>query len=297
MKKISEKKKDMLFGYALLIPTFAVFALVILYPIIHGIVMSFCDYTFFTVNKSPEWNNFGNYKAIFENGFLSQLWNTIVFTAGTVVLELLIGMGIALLLNAEIKGRSALRSLFLMPWTIPSIVVALLWSWLFQPQYGIINYILESLGLVGPNQEWIQNPDTAMIAVIIACVWRQMPYMLVMILAALQGVRQDLVEAAAIDGADSIQIFFKIKLPAIKIVLGTTIMTCVMSSFQQFTIIYNMSAGGPLGKTTTMSIAAYKEAFTNYNLGTGAAIGVIWLLILGTAISIFNIKSKRFDEE
>ena len=298
LARLDEHRKDVLFSYLLLFPTLFVFALVVLYPILNGIVMSFFDYTFFTVNKSPQWNNFDNYKTIFQNGFASQLWHTLVFTVGTVLLELVVGMGIALLLSANIKGRNTLRSVFLMPWTIPSIVVALLWSWLFQAQYGVINYVLNGLGLLeNPNQEWIQNPDTAMLAVIIAVAWRQTPYMLVMILAGLQSVRQDLIEAAAIDGASNTRIFFKIKLPAIKTVLGTTIITCIMSSFQQFTIIYNMSRGGPLGKTTTMSIAAYREAFTNYNLGAGAAIGVIWLIILGVGITIYNTKSKRFDNE
>ena len=294
--RLTERHKDVLFGYGLLLPALAVMALVILYPIINAIAMSFCDYTFFTVNKDPQWNNFANYKKIFKDDFLEHLLHTVIFTIGTVSLELVIGMGIALLLNAKIRGRNALRSLFLMPWTIPSIVTALLWSWLFQAQYGIINYVLDFFGLIeNPNMEWLQNPNTSMLTVVIAVVWRQTPYMLVMILAGLQSVRQDLVEAAALDGANGAQIFLKVKLPAIKSVLGTTIITCIMSSFQQFTIIYNMTSGGPMGTTTTMSIAAYKQAFTSYDLGAGAAIGVIWLIILSVGVSIYNVKSKRFD--
>lgn len=295
---LTERKKDVLFSYGLLFPALAVMALVILYPILNAIAMSFCDYTFFTVNKNPQWNDFGNYKKIFDDDFSIHLWHTVLFTLGTVTLELIIGMGIALLLNTRIRGRNALRSLFLMPWTIPSIVTALLWSWLFQAQYGIINYVLDFFGLIqNRNMEWMQNPDTSMLTVIIAVVWRQTPYMLVMILAGLQSVRQDLIEAAALDGANGAQIFWHVKIPAIKSVLGTTIITCIMSSFQQFTIIYNMTNGGPMGTTTTMSIAAYKQAFTSYDLGAGAAIGVIWLIILSVGVSIYNVKSKRFDNE
>lgn len=294
---LTEKRKDMLFGYALLAPTFAIFAIVVLFPILNGVLMSFCNYTFFTLDN-PHWNRFENYKYIFNNGFLKYLWHTIVFTVATVSIELLIGMSVALLLNSNIKGRSLFRSLYLMPWVIPSIVTALLWSWFFQPQYGTINYILNSFGLLKKaNMVWLQAPSRAMFTVIAGVVWRQTPYMLVMILAGLQSVKQELIEAAAIDGASSTAIFFKIVLPSIKMVLGTTIITCVMSSFQQFTIIYNMTAGGPLNATTTLSIAAYKLAFTKYDLGAGAAIGVIWMVLLGTIISIFNIKSKRFDGE
>ncbi len=294
---LNERTKDVLFGYGLLLPTFIVFAIVILYPIISAVIRSFCNYTFMTVNKPLEWNDFANYKKVFKDGFLSQLWTTVKFTTGTVGIELVLGMGIALLLNSRIRGRNALRSVFLMPWCIPSIVTALLWSWLFQAQYGIINYVLYGLGLISnPNAEWVLNPSTSLGVVTVAVVWRQTPYMLVMILAGLQSINHDLIEAASIDGANSVQSFWHITLPGIKVVLGNTIITCVMASFQQFTIIYNMTAGGPLGKTTTLSIAAYKQAFTQLDLGAGSAIGVIWMMILGAGISLYNAKTKRFDE-
>lgn len=293
---ISERAKDILFGYGLLLPTFIVFFVVILYPIISAVIRSFCDYTFLTVNKPLRWNDFANYRTILKNGFLTQLWTTIRFTFGTVAIELILGMSIALLLNSKIRGRNALRSVFLMPWCIPSIVTALLWSWLFQAQYGIINYVLYALGFISnPNAEWVLNPDTSGV-VTIAVVWRQTPYMLVMILAGLQSINHDLVEAASLDGANSFRVFWHIMLPGIRVVLGNTIITCIMASFQQFTIIYNMTAGGPLGKTTTLSIAAYKQAFTQLDLGAGSAIGVMWMMILGVGISIYNTKTKRFDE-
>lgn len=267
------------------------------YPIISAVIRSFCDYTFLTVNKPLKWNDFANYKTIFKNGFLTQLWTTMKFTVGTVGIELVLGMSIALLLNTKIRGRNALRSVFLMPWCIPSIVTALLWSWLFQAQYGIINYVLYGLGLISnPTAEWVLNPSTSLGVVTIAVVWRQTPYMLVMILADLQSINHDLVEAASIDGANSFRVFWHITLPGIRVVLGNTIITCIMASFQQFTIIYNMTAGGPLGKTTTLSIAAYKQAFTQLDLGAGSAIGVIWMMLLGAAIAIYNMKTKRFDE-
>ena len=294
---ISERAKDILFGYGLLLPTFIVFFVVILYPIISAVIRSFCDYTFLTVNKPLRWNDFANYRTILKNGFLTQLWTTIRFTFGTVAIELILGMSIALLLNSKIRGRNALRSVFLMPLCIPSIVTALLWSWLFQAQYGIINYVLYALGFISnPNAEWVLNPDTSLGVVTIAVVWRQTPYMLVMILAGLQSINHDLVEAASLDGANSFRVFWHIMLPGIRVVLGNTIITCIMASFQQFTIIYNMTAGGPLGKTTTLSIAAYKQAFTQLDLGAGSAIGVMWMMILGVGISIYNTKTKRFDE-
>ena len=221
---LTERAKDVLFGYGLLLPTFLVFSIVILYPIISAVIRSFCDYTFLTVNKPLKWNDFANYKTIFKNGFLTQLWTTMKFTVGTVGIELVLGMSIALLLNTKIRGRNALRSVFLMPWCIPSIVTALLWSWLFQAQYGIINYVLYGLGLISnPTAEWVLNPSTSLGVVTIAVVWRQTPYMLVMILAGLQSINHDLVEAASIDGANSFRVFWHITLPGIRVVLGNTI--------------------------------------------------------------------------
>lgn len=295
---LRERTKDLIFAYTLLVPAILVFMIVIFFPIVKGIAASFCDYTIIHMKDGMKWNNFANYKTVLANGaFLKQLVNTLIFVAGTVGLEFVVGLGLALLLNSNIHGRSFLRSAFLIPWTIPSIVVAVLWSWMFQAQFGVFNYILDSLRLLSnPYMEWLQNPSTAMFTVIIACFWRQTPYMVVMLLSGLQAVRTDLLEAAEMDGANYWQRLKSIILPSIKPVIGTTLITSILSSFQQFTIIYNMTDGGPIDATTTLSIATYKQAFTSYDLGAGSALGVIWLVILGTIVTFYNVKSKRFDD-
>lgn len=295
---LSERGKDLVFAYTLLLPAIFVFMLVIFFPIVKGIAASFCDYTLIHMNDGMKWNNFENYKTILANGaFVKQLVNTLIFVVGTVGLEFIVGLALALLLNSKIKGRSLFRSAFLIPWTIPSIVVAVLWAWMFQAQFGVLNYIFDSMGLIdNSHMEWLQNPSTAMITVIVACFWRQTPYMIVMLLSGLQAVRDDLLEAAEMDGANYWQRLRAIILPSIKPVIGTTLITSILSSFQQFTIIYNMTEGGPIDATTTLSIATYKQAFTSYDLGAGSALGVIWLVILGTIVTVYNVKSKRFDD-
>jgi len=295
--KWTTRTGDLLFSYALMAPALIVLALVVFYPMIKGIFVSFCDYTFKCLNN-PQWNSFGNYKKIFEsNAFLHYLGNTVLYVGGTVTSQFILAMVLALLLNTDIKGRRMFRSLFLMSWTIPTIVVSILWSWLLQPQYGLFNYVLHSLNLIkDPNMQWLSNPDFAMGGVILAMVWKQAPYMIIMILAGLQAVNTDLLDAAAIDGASYLRTFIHVVLPSIAVVLGTTVIISVLDAFQQFTIIFNMTAGGPLKKTTTLSIAAYKEAFTHYDLGAGSAIGVIWMIILSTITIIFNVKSKRLEE-
>ena len=295
---LSERGKDLYFAYAMLLPAILVFLIVIFVPIVKGIAASFCDYTILNMKKGMHWNDFANYRKVWGNGaFLKQLRTTLVFVFGTVGLEFVIGLALALLLNTQIKGRSMLRAAFLVPWTIPSIVVAVLWSWMFQAQFGVLNFLFSELGLLNnPYMEWLQNPKTAMLTIIIACVWRQTPYMIVMLLSGLQSVRADLVEAAEIDGANYWHCLVNIILPSIKPVIGTTLITSFLSSFQQFTIIYNMTDGGPIDVTTTLSIATYKQAFTSYDLGAGSALGVIWLVILGSIVTVYNVKSKRFDD-
>lgn len=294
---LSERNKDLIFAYSLLLPAVAVFMLIIFFPIVKGIAASFCDYTILHIKDGMTWNNFANYKKVFSDGLLIQLKNTLVFVVATVSLEFFIGMALALLLNGPIKGRNFLRSAFLIPWTMPTVVVAVLWAWLFQSQYGVVNFILSSLGLLeDAHMVWLQNTQTAMLTVVVACVWKQTPYMIVMFLSGLQSVRQDLLDAAQVDGANYWNRLIHVIIPSIKPVIITTLITATMSSFQQFSVIYNMTAGGPIDATTTLSIGAYNQAFTSYDLGAGSAIGVIWLVILGSVVTIFNVKSGRFDD-
>jgi multiple sugar transport system permease protein len=281
----------------LLLPAMLVLGIVVFYPIFKGIVMSFYDYTFFTLHN-PKWNNFANYANLFKNGMLFvYLKNTAVYAGGSVLIEFIIAMSIALLLNSRIAGRNFLRGAFLLPWTVPTVVVSILWAWLFQPQFGLVNFFLRSFKIIGEGTiQWLANPKLAMVSIMIATVWKLTPYMIVMILAGLQSVRTDLLEAAALDGASRAQVFAAVTLPAIKPVLATTIVVAVLNAFQHFTIINNMTAGGPLNATTTLSIAAYKSAFQKYDMGTGSAIGVIRLIILAALTCVYNVKSKRFDE-
>lgn len=291
-------RTDTAFAYALLLPAFTALALVIFFPILRGIAMSFFKYTFATMRTGPVWNDFANYKALFRSGdFFEYLKNTLAYMICSVSLQFLIAMSVALLLNTAVRGRNVLRGLFLVSWTVPSVVAAILWCWIFQPQYGIMNYLLSSLGLLGdPNMQWLQNPRYALLTVVAASLWKSGPYMIVMLLAGLQSVREDLIEAAAIDGASRLQIFFHIMIPGIRSVLDTTLIISVLSAFQQFTITYNMTGGGPITATTTLSIAAYKAAFTKMDLGLGSAIGVLWLILLSAITLFYNIKSRRFED-
>ena len=282
----------MIFGLTLITPAFIVLALVVFVPIVQGIIYSFTDYTLAT-RLNPTWNNFENYRRLFSSGEIYTYFsNTFIYVFLVVGGQFLLALAIALLLNAKIKGRDMFRGLFLLAWTIPSVVVAFLWIWLLQPQYGVVNFVLFKLGIIERNLQWTQNPDLAMISVVLAAGWRQTPMMIVMFLAGLQSVPASLVEAAKIDGANNVQAFRHVTLPILRPVIGATVLIAVINNFQMFTIIFNMTHGGPLDKTTTLSIATYMKAFQQFDMGQGAAIGVLWLVVL-VGLTLFY---RRFLE-
>ncbi len=278
---------DKILTFFLLLPLVIIFGTVIFIPIMKGIIVSFCDYSLRNL-ANPKWNSFANYKNIFNNyEVLKYLFTTLKYVVATVSIQFFIGMLIALLMNTHIPQKRLMRGLFLVPWTIPSVVVAILWRWMLQEQFGVLNFLFFKLRLSSCVQvAWTQCNNLAMISVIIAAVWRQLPYTMLMLLAGLQSVDQSLIEATMIEGANSLQIFRHVTIPSTLPVIYTTVWIAVLDNFQMFTIIYNMTGGGPVDATTTLSLATYKRAFTAYNFGQAAAIGVIWMAFL-LLISIF----------
>ena len=293
--RLSTESKDRWYGFFLAVPAIVVLFVTVFLPILKGVYVSFCNYKLATLN-SPKWNNFKNYTALFKKGEIWEYFGTtITYVLWAVVIQFVIGLALALLLNSRIKGRRIFRGLFLIPWTIPSIVVALLWRWMLHQQFGVINYLLHFFGLIDTvNMSWLLDGRMAMASVVMAAAWRQMPYMMVMMLAALQSVDQSLVEASMIDGANSAKALWYVKLPTIRPVIVSSLWISIMTNFQMYTIISNMTGGGPVNATTTLSLAAYKSAFQSYNFGEGAAIGVLWLVILVVVTLISNKLSDKY---
>jgi len=294
LQKINYKQKDIICYLLLLVPAAVIFSIVVILPIAKGVSVSFCEYKLANLDN-PTWNSFGNYKNIFKDAeVFIYLKNTIIYVFSTVVIQFLIGMMIALLMNKEIRYRGLFRGIFMIPWTIPSVVVAILWRWMLQEQFGVINYLLYFFHFTeSVNISWIQDTSLAMVSVIIAAVWRQLPYTMVMLLAGLQSVDNNLIEAATIEGANKYQIFSNVTIPFIRPVMYAAIWISVLDNFQMFTIVYNMTGGGPIEATTTLSLATYKRAFTSYNFGEASAIGVIWMIILIGATIYYNKLSSK----
>ncbi|GGA14670.1 sugar ABC transporter permease [Paenibacillus marchantiophytorum] len=264
----------------MLAPPMALLFLTLGIPILKSIYISFFDVTLLHMNDY-RWNNFANYLHLWtEQDFIQALRTTLIYVIGIVILQFVLGILLASILNHVVRMRKLLRTVILIPWTIPTIVVALLWMWLFQPQYGILNYILVSWGIIDKPYEWLSSLHLALPAVMVAALWRQLPFMSTMLLAGMQGISAEIYEASRIDGANRQQTFWYITLPQLKNTIRTVTLIAMIENFKMFPLFWIMTGGGPLNATTTLAILSYKTAFIKLNLGEGAAIGVLWLLLL-----------------
>lgn len=286
--RLGEKTKDSIFLAIVICPALLLLLSTIGIPIVKSLYMSLFEMSLLNMKQST-WNAFGNFKALFaEDDFLHSVSVTFRYVVSVVGIQFVLGMALAVILNGKMRFRSALRTVVLIPWVVPTIIGALLWMWLFQPQYGVINYILKSLHLVSEPLQWLSDIRLALFAVMIAALWKQLPFMVTMLLAGMQGISADMYEAAMIDGANKRQQFFHITLPMLKSTIQTVTLISCIENFKMFPLFWIMTSGGPVDATTTLSILSYKTAFIELDLGKGAAIGALWLVIMLLFAWVYN---------
>jgi multiple sugar transport system permease protein len=192
----------------------------------------------------------------------------------------LLGFVLALLLNTNIRFRRIFRGILLAPWVIPYVVIGFLFLYMFNTKIGIVNYSLQRVGLISKFLPWLADTQLSMIAVVIANIWNQFPFHLTTMLAGLQTVPEDCIEAAKIDGAGSVDVFWHITLPWLRniIVISTTLM--MIQNFNNFALIWSITGGGPVNATTTLVIYVFRKAFEEFNFGYASAIGMVWMVLL-----------------
>lgn len=274
--------------YLLLIPAFFIAGVVLIYPLLNGLRLSFTDYSL--IKPSYTWIGFQNFKTIFSDPVYWEVFlNSIFIIFSSVAVQLLLGLAIALLLNKHIPLRGLFRSSVFIIWIIPLMVVALLWMIIFNSEFGILNFVLKEIGLIGKFIPWLGRQGAAKAAIIIVQGWRGVPFFMVMILAGLQTIPKDITDAATIDGANSVQRFFVIMLPFISHIVVLSALLSTVRLFQDITLIYILTNGGPVYATTTLAIHVYKEAFTNFQMGRAASIGVTWLIFL-FILAVFYVR-------
>lgn len=282
-------------GAGYVIPAVAIVAVVMLYPLIYTLIMGFFNNTLFM--ESPVFCGLSQYKKLFgDRVFMGSIKNTLVWTLGSVFFQFSLGFLMALLLHQSfVKGKTIIRILLMVPWVTPSIIGSAVWKWMYNADYGIINYIFHSLGIIEKNQTWLSNPKVAMWAVIAVNTWKMFPFILLMIEAALQSVSKDLKEAAVIDGAGILDVFKNVTWPTIAATCYSTILLMIIWTLNAFTFIYALTEGGPAHKTEVMAMFIYKKAFTEYDFGIASAASTV-LFLLSMVVAIVYLRLTREKE-
>lgn len=233
--------------------------------------------------------------AIGNRDFLNALRNTFVWVFGSVGLEIVLGLGIALLLNKTFMFRGIARAVILAPYLVPTVVAVLTWRYMFHDIVGVLNYLLISAGIVDAPLLWLNSRRMAMFSVILVGVWKFFPFVVLALLGILQSIPQEQYEAAQIDGANGWQMFWRITLPHILPVLLVTALLRTIWTFHKFEIIYLLTGGGPLRATTTLPVLVYFKGFADFELGRAAAIAIITFLILLVLLAVYMFVIKRAE--
>jgi multiple sugar transport system permease protein len=289
---ISRRLRELLLGYAYLIPVVVCLGGTIAFPILKAMHMSL----YYNVLIKPQEYRFiglGNYARLLgDDVFWLSLWNSAVWVGGSVSLQFLGGFAAALLLHQAFAGRSLVRTVTLLPWIIPGVVVALVWEYVYQPNYGILNDLLFRLGWLHERVAWLSDPNLAMPAVIVANIWRGVPFFAIMLLAGLQAIPDELYEAARVDGASLTQRFWHVTLPLLRPIIVVATATRIIWTFNYADLIFVMTSGGPANATQITSTYTLLQAYSNLDFGYAATLSVVLLLIM-LAFTIVYLRVTR----
>lgn len=287
-KTSSMARRESLAAFAFVSPSLILFLVFAAGPALFSLVMSFMQWNGL---GSPKWVGLANFSQLFSDQLFGQsLVNTLLYTVCFVLLTTAASIVVALLLARKFRSVGAVRFLWFLPFVTDMISVSLVWGWLYQPQFGIINYVL---GLVHiPPQSWLGDPHWAMISLVVLSTWRWTGYYAVILVAALQSVPKELEEAAIVDGAGSWDVFRHVKLPQISPALFLVVTLEIMSSLQVFEQMWVLTNGGPDNSTISMAMYLYLQAFKFLQMGYASAVAwVLFLLIL--AITLVNWRLRR----
>lgn len=281
-------------GLLLIAPAVLVFCAVIVYPLVSAIYLSL--FKIFTPTLEGTWVGLDNYRDLLAKGeFWTSLWTNLIWTIGTLTLQIIFGVGMALVLHQNIWFRSLARSLILFPYFISTVVAVLVWKWLFNDLYGILNHFMISAGLISFPIDYLGTMPNALISVILVGAWKYFPFVVIAVLARLQSIPDQLYEAAQIDGAGPIARFFDVTLPQLREVLVVIIMLRAIWDFKEFDLIFLLTGGGPVTSTQTLPLVVYKEAFALNQMGMAAAYAVIMMLIM-LVFMILYMRRTRSEE-
>lgn len=261
------------------------------YPVLRGFELSFTDTRLLRPNDG-DFVGVDNYAALLTGEkFRQSVITTLVYSFFTVVGSVVIGTVAAVVLNRTFPGRVLARAIIMMPWAVPSVAVALVFRWIYNDSSGVANSALSALGI--GERGWLTDPQYGMISVLIATIWKVAPFVMLVMLAALQAVPDELLEATRIDGADAYSTFKAVVLPFVTPTLRVVALLMTIWSFRRFEIIWLLTGGGPVDATSTIVISVYREAFANSKLGLAAAAGMLGLVLSLAVTLIYFVVEKR----
>lgn len=285
-------KEETIVGYIFVAPIILVLCLLVAYPFFTAFSLSLTDKMIGFPN--PDFVGLDNYVALFKDPkYWKTLGNTVVFTVASVGIKLPIGMGVALLMNQSIKARGIMRGIVLLPYAMPALTAVLIFSWFYNDQFGVFNYILMQLHIISEPQAWLAMTSTAMPAVIAVNVWKGFPFFVMTILAGLQGISGELYEAAGIDGASAIRRWWHITVPGVLPVVMITTLLSTIWTFNDFMVVWILTKGGPAYSTMVLSVMTYEKAFSSFELGAGTAIPVTIMPVLGILVVLLTRAMSR----
>jgi multiple sugar transport system permease protein len=282
-----------LLGVMLIAPTVLIFCAVIVYPLASALYLSM--FRIFTPTLAGDFVGFANYAELARSPvFWRSLLNNLVWTMLTLALQVVLGVAAALMLNQTILFRSLARSLILFPYFVSTVVAVLVWRWLFNDLYGILNHTMMWAGLLDMPLDWLGSMPNAMISIVLVGAWKYFPFVVIAVLARLQSIPEQLYEAATIDGAGAWGRFRDVTLPQLRDVLVVVILLRAIWDFKEFDLIYLLTGGGPIIGTQTLPLMVYNEAFGLNEMGRAAAVAVAMMLVmLAFMLAYFRALRRR----
>ena len=285
-------EREAVFSWLMLGPALLFLLAFVAYPFVYGVVLSLQARA---VGEAGTFVGLRNFAANLQDPVFWQVArNTVVYTGAATVAKLIGGLALALVMNHQFKAKNGIRAALLLPWIVPTSLSTIAWMWIFDPTFSVLNWLLVHIGLMTRGPSWLGDASLAMVSIVVANVWRGLPFYAVTLLAALQTIPQELYEAAAIDGATARQRFISVTLPYLRAVLLITTMFSVIWTFSDFQLVYVLTGGGPANATHLFATYAYNIAMGAGQLGQGASVALSMfppLLLVIAALTMYLRRS------
>jgi multiple sugar transport system permease protein len=285
-----------LLGFLFMLPAAAILLMFLAYPLVKGIWLGFTNST---IGRDGDFVGFAQFRSLFRDSvFWLSVFNTFYYTLVATIAKFVLGLWLAILLNERTPFQALIRSAVLLPYIVPTVLSAIAWWWMYDSQFSILSYALQHLGLIDQYIDFLGNAWNARHALIVANVWRGIPFIAICLLAGLQTISPSLHEAAALDGATSAQRFWHITLPLLTPIIAIVMTFSVLFTFTDFQLIYAITRGGPFNATHLMATLSFQRAIPGGQLGEGAAIStaMIPFLLFAVFISFYGLQRRRWQQ-